>query len=70
MTDTSICGTCGRVNARLVRARPDPSTLPDDVDLVRPRNFRGLILASERFADAIEAEKLRGGLALPLADFV
>ena len=66
----SKCGTCGRIDAPLVQVKLESESMPNDVDLVRPQNFPGLILASERFADAIAAEELRGGEIRPLSDYV
>lgn len=54
------CLGCGRDARRVNVPVVSASSLPQDVDLFRPRNFPTYILGNERFREAVEALSLKG----------
>ena len=59
--DANMCARCGAKNYRL----PDPyildaATLPTDVDLFRAAGWSSLIIATERFVEAVKRLELDG----------
>jgi len=54
------CAGCGREARRVNLPVVSTSSLPQHVDLFRPRNFPTYILGNERFKEAVEALSLKG----------
>jgi hypothetical protein len=54
------CAGCGRESRRVNVPLVSASSVPQHVDLFRPRNFPTYILGNERFKEAVEALSLKG----------
>lgn len=60
------CPACGRGKSDVERIVIDASTIPQDRDLFRIRNWHTRILASGRFAEAVHHLRLEGIILKPL----
>jgi uncharacterized double-CXXCG motif protein len=55
-----VCARCGRQPGSYEEFIVSAASVPNDMDLFRALNHPGLVLASERFMEAVRAKKLRG----------
>ena len=60
LREATPCGTCGRWERTLDHAVLEPGTAPADADLFRATNHVTVVLASERFVDAVRSLGLTG----------
>lgn len=62
------CGRCGFQSGAYEQFLIESDTpLPQESDVLRARDFPVLVIVTERFADAVSSEKLRGAELIPLS---